>query len=107
MRTYDHVILQGSVSATTYSDIVDVQHLTFLSYQLNVLDGNLVGSILLQVSNDGVNFLDVSSTTQVVNGIGSGIQEVVDLCVKYVRVKIVYTSGTSNVELTMVNKGIT
>ena len=107
MRAYDHVIYQGSVSSTVYSEIVDVQHLTFLSYQLNVLDGNLVGTILLQVSNDGVNFLDVSSTTQVVNGIGSGIQEVVDLCVKYVRVQIVYTSGTSNVELTMVNKGIT
>ena len=105
MRPYSHVILNESVSATAYSDIIDVQHLTFLSYQIDVRDGNLVGTINLQVSNDGVNFVDVSATSDSISGVGTGVTEVVDVCVKYVRVKIVYTSGTSNVSITMVNKG--
>lgn len=105
MRPYIHTILEQSVSATVTSDIVDVQHLTFLSYQVNVLDGTLAGSINLQVSNDGVNFKDVSATSESIAGIGSGVTEVVDVCVKFVRVKITVTSGSSNVEIVMVNKG--
>jgi hypothetical protein len=105
MRPYQHVILDEQVTATTYSAIVDVQHLTFLSYQLDVLDGTLAGSINLQVSNDGVNFVDVSATSSSIAGIGTGITEVVDVCVKYVRVKITVSSGSSNVTVTMVNKG--
>lgn len=105
MRPYYHEILDQSVNATVYSDIVDVQHLTFVSYQLVIDDGNLAGNTILQLSNDGVNFADSAGTSQAFSGVGSTVTEVIDVCTKYVRVKVEVTSGTSNARIIMVNKG--
>lgn len=105
MRPYYHEILEASVSADSFSDVVDVQHLTFVSYQLVVADGNLAGSTILQLSNDGVNFADSAGTSQSFSGVGNTVTEVIDVCTKYVRVKIDVSSGSSNVKIIMVNKG--
>jgi hypothetical protein len=105
MRPYTHEIIEQSVSATSYSEVVDVQHLTFVSYQLVVNDGNLVGSTNLQVSNDGVNFVDIAATSVNYNGVGTTLTQVVDVCAKYVRVKVTVASGSSNITIIMVNKG--
>ena len=105
MRPYYHEILEDQVSADKNSDVVDVQHLTFVSYQLIVADGNLAGATILQVSNDGVNFADIATTSQSFSGIGTTVTQVVDVCTKYVRVKVDVSSGQSNIKIIMVNKG--
>ncbi len=105
MRPYYHEILESTVNADAYSDVVDVQHLTFVSYQLVVVNGNLEGTTTLQLSNDGVNFADSAGTAQSFNGVGNTVTEVIDVCTKYVRVKIDNTSGSSKVKIIMVNKG--
>lgn len=105
MRPYSHQVINNTVSATTYSDVVDLQHFTFLSYQLTVNSGTLAGTTNLQISNDGVNFIDNAATSKAFSGVGSTITEVVDVCVKYVRVKVTVSSGSSSVTLTLVSKG--
>ena len=69
MRPYYHEILEQQVNADAYSDVVDVQHLTFVSYQLIVSDGNLAGDTILQLSNDGVNFSDSAGTSLAFSGV--------------------------------------
>lgn len=105
MRPYSNQVLNESVSATTYSDVVDLQHFTFVSYQVTIKDGTLAGTTNMQVSNDGVNFIDDSTTSEAFSGVGSSITEAVDVAVKYVRVKVTVSSGTSNMTITLVSKG--
>ena len=107
MRPYEYIILEDSVSDDIASMSVVTQHFTFVSYQLLVLDGDLAGTITLQVSNDNVNWVDATDTTQAFSGVTNGIVEVSDVCVGFVRVFISYTSGSSNVVVKMNNKGIT
>jgi hypothetical protein len=107
MRPYDYIILEDLVSADIASMSVVTQHFTFVSYQLLVLDGNLTGTITLQVSNDNVNWVDATNTIESFSGVTNGIVEVSDVCVGFVRVFISYTSGSSNVVVKMNNKGIT
>jgi hypothetical protein len=105
MRPYSHAVLNSSVSSSTYSDIVDLQHFTFVSYQVTVKDGTVAGTTNLQLSNDGVNFIDDSTTSKAFSGVGSTITQAIDVAVKYVRVKVTVSSGSSNMTITLVSKG--
>lgn len=106
MRTYEHEILNATVSADTASEIIDCRHLTFLSLQLKAT-GTLDADVAIQVSNDGVNFIEISQTSQNFSGNSDGIIELVDVCCAYARAYLTFNSGSSVVTIKMVNKGIT
>lgn len=105
MRVYENVILDSeTVSADTASSSVDCRNLTFCSFQVHAV-GTLDADVALQVSNDNVNWVEVSPSSQNFSGNSDGMIEVVDLCASYARVYFTANSGSSVVTVTMTNKG--
>lgn len=106
MRTYEHEILSQTVTADVASDSIDCRHLTFLSVQVKAV-GTLDADVAIQVSNDNVNFVEISQTSQNFTGNSDGIIELVDVCCAYARAYLTVNSGSSVVTIKAVNKGIT
>lgn len=106
MRTYEHEILNATVSADTPSASIDCRHLTYLSVQVTAT-GTLDADVAIQVSNDDVNFVEISQTSQNFTGNSNGIIELVDVCCAYARAFLTVNSGSSVVTIKAVNKGIT
>lgn len=91
-----------AASAPFNSDYVDLQVFTSFSTQVNVINGTVdfAADVTLQVSNDFVEWIDVTGTTKPLAGVADAqIYDVVQSAVAYTRVKLDITAGTADIDI--------
>lgn len=85
---------------------VDLKYPQLVSMQIRKKDGNLVGVLYVEFSNDGENFIRNTSANTSFGALDTDVLlEVVDVCTAAVRFGIDVTSGSSTVEYNAYAKG--
>lgn len=90
----------SSVSSVAY----DLGDLTNYSIAVDFTGTNLAGTLKLQASNDGTDFVDVAGSSQAITGAASHIWNVTGASYRYVRVAWAYTSGTGDITARLIAK---
>jgi len=118
MRTFNDIILDAvSTAASFNSEAYSLKNIAGFSITLNFSDGNAIGSVKLQVSNDGENaapstWIDLTAPTTSVKSISAVdsstnpvVWNVTSAFYRWVRVVYTRTSGTSTCTVKINGKG--
>lgn len=99
------IILFPTAAAVDYTTApVLLDGILGYSIQLYLTGSDVAASFKLQVSNDGVHFLDLANSTQAITNSTGYIFNFSDVQYKWVRGAFDYTSGTGNLTLTFYTK---
>lgn len=74
------------------------------SIQAAFTGSNVVGTLKLLVSADGVNYIDLVSSSQAITASAGYVYNLSDVQYKYVKADWAYTSGTGNLTITFYTK---
>lgn len=98
------ILTAGSMATSLTSSAVDLSRVDGYSIYAK-WTGAPVGTIKLQASLDGINYVDYPSSTSTVNGAGDIIWEVTTAF--YDKIQVVYTrtSGTGTLDVQINGKG--
>lgn len=104
--TYESSYISGGdMSADITGPAQDLSYIIGYSVQA-VWSGSPVGNIIVQCSNDGITWKDITSTTTATGGgAGSVILNIVDAMYKKSRVIFSRTSGTGTLNVVLMAKG--
>lgn len=106
MRTIKDELLNASVSATQNTDSIDLEHMYMFSLQITTSNPqSLDYDVQLQASNDGVNFVNQGSATNVTSATSFFIEDV-DITYRYARLSLTKTTGSANFKIDVVAKGV-
>ena len=112
MRIINEVCLNKDVDATlgaetVYSDTIDLAHQAGYSLHLRVVKngGVVAGNAISQKSNNGVNWIDVTTTALTDTATQSIPIEVVDVFYRYVRLKVDLSTGVASFVADVMAKG--
>jgi len=96
MRVSDDVLFEDETvnNETTVSEAVSLEHIYGYAVWASWAGNSITGSIKLQASVDGDNWLDVASSSQTISSASSYMWNVADAMYKYFRVSV--TSGNTN-----------
>jgi len=97
MRTYDYPVI-SSVDGTTdpSSAIIDCSSMYECSLE-SVATGTIAGTMNIQVSNDKINFVDLTSSSLSVSSAGSLMTGVLSLAHQWLKVVFAHSGGSGNV----------
>lgn len=119
MRTFNDTILDGYADETFETDAYSLKNIAGYSVTLNFSDGDAVGTVKLQVSNDKAEngaepetWVDLTAPTTSVKAIDASnaatnpvVWNVTTAFYKWVRLVYTRTSGESNCKVTINAKG--
>ena len=96
----------SSTNATvfTFSGPFNLGEAESYSVQINFSGANVVGTLVLQASNDSTNWVDIATTSTAVTASASALFSEGSAQWLYLRVKWTYTSGTGNLSGLVVAK---
>lgn len=78
-----------------------------ISYQINVITSNDEGTLYLQASNDGVNFVDIGVAGTIANADDTIIVDIGDMAEKYIRLRYDSTTpGTGTCEILLMARSV-
>jgi len=102
-------MITQSIGATdavsfTYSGPFNIGEAESYSVQINFTGSNVVGTLVLQASNDAITWIDNTSTSTAVTGSAAAMFSEGSAQWLYLRVKWTYTSGTGNLSGLVVAK---
>ena len=83
---------------------VDLGDITTYSFYTVFSGSNVAGTFKLQVSNDGTNYVDLSSATASITSSGDALINATDAGYRYVRYDWNYSSGTGNLTVVFCSK---
>lgn len=93
------LVSAGSLGADYTSPSVDLTVYYGASLQAVWTGGSANGTLSLQVSNDGVNWSDLTGSDIAVSGAGNFTWDLTQTNVAYVRIIFAYTSGTGSLSI--------
>lgn len=97
-KLYKVLISVLAKAASFDSEIFDIQDMSGFSVQAKWTDkGSLAGSIKLQASNDGTNFVDLATLTATFSGSGSILWNVSGAYYRYVKVVVTISGGSADI----------
>jgi hypothetical protein len=110
MRIMQDTVFTGTniVAASTVGESVHLDHLYGYALQLtwDAVAGTGVGTIIIEISNDGVTFTTATSQA-IASDVGSIMTNTADVFYKYVRIRVTRASGTIASVTAIINaKGI-
>jgi len=88
----------------TFSGPFNIGEAESYSVQINFSGANVVGTLVLQASNDSTNWVDIATTSTAVTASSSALFSEGSAQWLYLRVKWTYTSGTGNLSGLVVAK---
>jgi hypothetical protein len=98
------VLISLSTAVTTTSEAIEVQVPTGMSVQID--HGNIVGTLVLQSSNDGVTYYPVlGGSFTAISGAGGEVVEIGNMRSRYYRFVYTHSSGTGALTVTVQIKG--
>lgn len=101
------VLTAGDMSlASVTSTAVDVNQVTTVAFQTNVVSGTGTGQVIVQVSLDGILFQDFETNSINLNGQASLFFGYTFPPFTKARVKYVKTSGTGSIDVICTMKGM-
>lgn len=105
----DVIFSDTTVDTSTNSESVDLLSLYGISFQFNWTNGSTPDIDLdLQVSNDAINWVTLTSptTTTISTASGSAIISLSDVFYRYARINITVNSGSADLDIIYNGKGI-
>lgn len=106
MRVQEITLRSGSAGTDTVSAPVLLNGVNGFSIQAVFTGSDVAGTIKLECSNDGTNWVTVTNSSQSITNSAGYIWDVPSVEYKYVRVNWDYTSGTGNLTVTYYNNGV-
>lgn len=95
MRKVDDTILEAAaLAATSTSEVVDLSNIVNFSVQITWTSTTAAFTVAVQVSNDGVNYIDVGTPQAISNNSGSVMVVQQNNPYKQMRVLATRSSGT-------------
>ena len=92
-------ILNQTVNADVSSSKLNMEQSKGVSVQANIATGITVGTIVLQVSNDGTNWIDISGSSKSLIGANNLYWDLVDQFAEYVRADLRTITGSATVSI--------
>jgi len=100
------VLVNGSMAGNLVSAVVAIPLLSHLAVQVTVAGAGGTGELLLQGSNDGVNFGEIRVVgREIIAGNGVFIRNMPDIGARWVRFQYLRTTGTGTLNLLLSAKG--
>ena len=90
-----------------YSEVIDLAHGAGYSLHFTITRTAAVlgGNIINQKSNDGIMWIDLTTTAIADSAVQYGAFEVVDAFYRYARIKVATASGKATVGMSLTTKG--
>lgn len=103
----DIALIQSTTAAVDVTSVAyDLGDLSTFSVSVDFSGGagNLAGTLYLQASNDGSDFVNVVNSDQAITSSASHVWNVVGAAYRYVRAFWDFTSGTGNITARLIAK---
>lgn len=100
------LIPTSSAAVDVTSAAFDLGDITVYGVQVIFTGANVVGTLTLEASNNGSNFVTVASSSQAVTASAGAYWSVTGAGYRYVRVAWDYTSGTGNITVELSAKEV-
>lgn len=92
------IIPQSDASVSTTSNNLDLGDLKDVSIQVTFTGSDVVGTLKLEASNNGTDFVDVDSSSQSVTASGDHMWNIAVANYRWLRADWAYTSGTGTIK---------
>lgn len=105
MKTINQIPTLTAVTSPNVGTYFDLGDGGNFSVQVIFTGADVVGTLTLEASDDGTNFVTVANSSQAVTASAGHIWNVTGAGYRYVRPRWVYTSGTGTITANLFYKG--
>lgn len=103
---YPKYFYEQSLASNFTGELIDNNEITYISFQC-IWSGSPTGTLVLEGSNDGTNFISLTNMTQSLSGSsGSYVFEFIKPTFQWMRIRFQYSSGSGSISINVFGQNL-